>query len=193
MTPSAGGACDVARRRVHAGVRDGGQFTTHPRPESPVELPTQPIPAPADPLEGNCWDIPAGTDTNHAVAVGDFPVSQVSWWSVGPGDETWCRCGRCPSTPTLADERTMSDTSCEAPRIAHYAACIEAGDEFPPIHVLHDSAGQRWGEQERHLLVDDGFHRISAYRLLGRTTIPADLYAADHGAALAAVNDARGA
>lgn len=174
--------------RVGQGVREGGQFAVESRAEPDTALAADLLTFVdnPDPLYGECWEVPDDVDPDLAVNVERFPLEQVSWWAVTPADgDAWCHCGRCPREPRLlADDEDAY--RCAALRIAHYAACMQRGDEFPPIQVLHDPDGQDWNGP-RHLLVDAGHHRISAALLAGRTTIEADLYAADHAAALRAV------
>jgi len=177
------------RSRVPAGVRTGGQFATEARAEAPVELAR--LAADIDPLEGACWRVPDGVDRTVALEV-DVPLAAVDWWTVAPTDgKRWCACGACPTTPTLStkdpDDFDDWDLRCDGRLIAHYAACMERGDEFPPVQVLHDPAGQPWGGTLHRVLVDDGFHRLSAARMLGLDTVRAHVFAADHGAALAAI------
>lgn len=137
----------------------------------------------ADYLDGACWDIADGTNRDTALDVPDFPLALVSWWASQPGDAGWCYCRACPRVPTEAPDGADFD-HCDGHRIAHYAARIAAADDFPPIQVIHDPTGQEWGDEHFTWLVDDGMHRISAYLLLGRTTIPAFVYTADPAAAL---------
>lgn len=141
----------------------------------------------ADMLEGACWEIPDDIDTEHAVQT-EMSVESLAWWSNTPDDgDAWCACGNCPTTPVeMPANKEMFDVECDGEMIAHYAARIQAGDQFPPIQVFHDPDGQEWKGQTRHLLVDDGYHRISAYRLAGVDTIPVDLYAANYEEALQA-------
>lgn len=178
--------------RVPAGVSTGGQFATGARTESPAVLcaPGPVLTGDVDPVEGNCWSVPDDVDTAVA-AEADVQLSSIAWWSTRPGLDSWCSCGTCPTEPRELPEGTETfDLTCDGALVAHYAARMAAGDEFPPVQVLHDPAGQPWGGPLHRVLVDDGFHRISAALLLGRERISAHVFAADHAAALAALEPA---
>lgn len=132
---------------------------------------------------GDCWDVPDGIDTELALT-GAIPLRLVDWWSTSPDDaDSWCWCETCPTTPTEAPADDSWGDLCPGGRAAHYAARMLAGDEFPPLTLIFDPAGQ----DGHTLLVDDGFHRISAARLAGLDTITVEVFAADHEAALEAI------
>jgi len=176
--------------RVPAGIREGGQYATTTRPEPSVTLPSPSaggVSSDVDELEGACWDVPEDVPRDQALVVENFPLEKIAWWAADPDHDYWCECGTCPREPGLAPDDVEGLELCSGGRIAHYAACIERGDQFPPLQVLHDPAGQDWDGKPHTLLVDDGHHRLSAYLLLGRTTAPADVYAADYAAAAAAL------
>lgn len=137
------------------------------------------------PPEGNCWDIPDDVDTSMAALI-ELPLAVVAWWSIKPGDEGWCDCGTCPTTPAELSEDEAEECLCNGGRIAHYAARMIAGDQFPPLTVIYDPASQEWNGN-RTILVDDGWHRVSAAMLIGRETFPAEVFAADHTAAVEAI------
>lgn len=174
--------------RQPGGVPNGGQFARQARPEPDLDLPSDAGAAinltyDVDPVEGNCWMIPPDVDTSVA-AESDVPMSVVSWWAKTPGEDSWCQCGSCPSQPHEIPEGREGESDCDGALIAHYAARMEAGDEFPPVQVIHDPQGQDWGGTIHHVLVDDGFHRISAALMLGRDSIPCHVFAVDHTRAL---------
>lgn len=55
---------------------------------------------------------------------------------------------------------------CEA-TAAEYAASLEAGASFPPVVVFGSEAEGYW--------LADGFHRVAAHRLAGRSSVEADV------------------
>lgn len=155
-------------------------------PIAPVQTAAVIEPVETDEIEGACWEIPSDVDPSLAVEC-DIPLSQVDWWSISPQDDDWCDCGACPTVPTELPEDAQVFELCTGARVAHYAARMQAGDEFPAVQVLYDPDGQEWNGTIRHFLVDDGFHRTSAVRLLGKSHVPIELFAADHHAAVAAL------
>lgn len=128
---------------------------------------------------GACHQV--AVDPQSACEVTDLELSTVAYWSIGPGDRWWCACTAanhtCPRGPTEGPE---GQWEARGVHVAHYAARMLAGDDFPPIVVIDlgeevrnpdpdpepSTIGQRY-------LVEDGFHRISAALLARRTRIPA--------------------
>lgn len=124
-----------------------------------------------------CFELPAGADPDRAVMVPAFPIALVEWWSITPADSQWHGGPRKPVC--LCDNGYESDGE----MIADYAFHLSMGDTFPEIQVAYDPDGSEWSGI-KHWIVDDGFHRISAARMLGWNSFPALVYAADYSAAL---------
>lgn len=62
-----------------------------------------------------------------------------------------------------ADTFIQSRTGIDDKTVEAYAEDMAAGAKFPPLDVFHDGA---------HYWLADGFHRLEAYRLCGRTKVP---------------------
>jgi ParB-like chromosome segregation protein Spo0J len=64
------------------------------------------------------------------------------------------------------DGGTQSRCAVSDDTVADYADVIREGGKLPPVVVFHDGA-DHW--------LADGFHRVGAYRLAGKASIPADV------------------
>ncbi len=66
----------------------------------------------------------------------------------------------------VIDKGTQAREEMREDAIADYAEAMKAGDEFPPIIVFFDGVDY---------YLADGFHRLGAVKLLGKTSIQADI------------------
>jgi len=120
---------------------------------------------------GECLEIPENLDTK---IVAKMFTKSLEWWSISPQDKGWCYCGNCPTKPQKTPD--LDNDSCAGIKIAHYAALMQQGIKFPPITLIFDNFQKLNPGQTEPYFVDDGFHRISAARLAGITTVDVEIY-----------------
>jgi hypothetical protein len=132
--------------------------------------------SPSDTANGHLGAVYAEPKDKRGVFIPEFPIALVEDSIIRRSDRSWgnhegnhCPYGMWGDNFDPDNELPWCDDG-EGCRVLGYAWDMKQGDEFPELVVVY-----RDGEW----LVDDGYHRLGAWVLLGRTHVPALVFSDD--------------